>query len=155
MCGWLKKLRKVKMVGQMRWVVLDGSKLMYYEDRAVSAQHQHATYDLEGSYSDTCPWVSAVQETRLKGVLHLLGCKCQASSQMKDLRRFTFDVVKGSGATLNQLNPGKHSYTYASLLSGPDLTCAPAQLSSATVASPLPPPPKCSTSRLQQLYGRQ
>lgn len=51
MCGWLKKLRKVKMVGQMRWVVLDGSKLMYYEDRAVSAQHQHATYDLECSYS--------------------------------------------------------------------------------------------------------
>ena len=33
--GWLKKLDSHKITQRKRWVVIDGSNLMYYEDRAV------------------------------------------------------------------------------------------------------------------------
>ena len=35
MCGWLRKLDSHKITQRRRWVVLDGSHMMYYEDRAV------------------------------------------------------------------------------------------------------------------------
>lgn len=34
-CGWLKKVNSKKIGSKRRWVVLDGTTLLYYSDRAV------------------------------------------------------------------------------------------------------------------------
>ena len=41
--GWLRKLDSHKITMRKRWVVIDGSNLMYYEDRAVSARCSSCT----------------------------------------------------------------------------------------------------------------
>lgn len=84
-CGWLKKLDSSKLRIKRRWCVLDENRLMYYTDKT---------------------------EGELKGVLNLSGCDCVASSAIKDMRRFTFEVRPPKGATINPLHASKAVYRF-------------------------------------------
>ena len=68
--GWLRKPGKKAVSTSRRWVVLDGTSLMYYKDQT---------------------------EANLKGVLYLYGCKCcpikKSKLEMRKGRDFEFEVV--------------------------------------------------------------
>lgn len=83
--GWLKKLDRTKLSVKARWCVLDGQRLLYYADKA---------------------------ETVLRGALNLEGCRVTASSAIRDLRRYTFEIKPAAGVTINPLHRNKQVYTF-------------------------------------------
>ena len=79
------------------------------------------------------------QETRLKGVLQLAGCRCDATSTVVDLRRNCFEVVATTGGTLNPLHAGKSVYRWiASTAAERDMWIKAIRVASGTIAPDSP-----------------